>query len=182
MKNTLELFDPIQVIPDWKSDSNARIVKISNGRFAIVDACDYERVCRHGWAFVRIRGNEYAQCTIDGTVVRMHRFILCAKVGDRIDHWNTLGLDNRRINLRRASFNQNQWNMKKPATRSTLTHSRFKGVVRNNPPNGRTWTAKIVFRNNPIYIGSFPSEEAAALAYDERARQLFGKFALCNFK
>lgn len=54
--------------------------------------------------------------------------------------------------------------------------SRFKGVqpVRNR------WAAAIKFNRKNIYIGSFATEEEAAIAYDKKAKELFGDFACTN--
>ena len=57
--------------------------------------------------------------------------------------------------------------------------SRFKGVCRHNRAN--PWRAQIKISNKRIHLGYFPTEEAAARAYDEAALTYFGEFAWLNF-
>jgi len=44
----------------------------------------------------------------------------------------------------------------------------------------RYWEAQIKIDGKTKHLGHFKREEDAARAYDEAARQLFGKFALFN--
>lgn len=55
--------------------------------------------------------------------------------------------------------------------------SGYKGVHRCS--NG--WVARIGYEMKRLYLGYFTSPEAAAHAYDEAARKLFGEAALTNF-
>jgi hypothetical protein len=89
-----------------------------------------------------------------------------------VDHKNRDGLDNRRGNLRPASKSQNAAN----APRRSDSTNQFKGV---RPSSGGrpSWVARIQNR----HLGTFPTEEAAALAYDAAARETFGEFAWLNF-
>lgn len=80
-------------------------------------------------------------------------------------------LDNRIANLRWATPGQNAANMRRP-----YGISRFKGV---HPWQGR-WRAMIRERGKTRHIGMYDTEEDAAIAYDERARIVFGQFAATN--
>ena len=52
--------------------------------------------------------------------------------------------------------------------------SKYKGVF----PNGSNFMAKI----KGIYLGTFPTEEEAAKAYDNSAIKEYGSYAFLNFK
>jgi hypothetical protein len=101
----------------------------------------------------------------------MHHFLT---EWPRVDHANGDGLDNRRANLRPASQLLNARNLRKRQG----TSSRFKGVCRL--PDGR-WQANIRINGHSRHLGWFVDEEAAAGAYDNAARELFGEFAAVNF-
>lgn len=61
---------------------------------------------------------------------------------------------------------------------SVLGASRFKGVSRHH--SGR-WRAEICANRARQYLGIFDTEEAAARAYDARAREVHRGFARPNF-
>lgn len=57
--------------------------------------------------------------------------------------------------------------------------SRFKGVYRNS--GCRSWTAAVKKQGEKIRLGTFATEEEAAMAYDRAAIEHFGEFAFQNF-
>ena len=59
------------------------------------------------------------------------------------------------------------------------TSSRFKGVCWHKKYG--KWQASITHNGRNIYLGLFTDEIDAAMAYDAKARELFGDFACCNF-
>ena len=107
----------------------------------------------------------------------MHRQIL--KVPDSlfVDHINHDGLDNRRANLRPATFTQNIRNRAKFNNRTYA--SKFKGIVWH--PYRKRWQVKIRVNHKPIFLGSFHDEVEAAKAYDRAAEKYHGDFASLNF-
>ena len=54
---------------------------------------------------------------------------------------------------------------------------KYKGVYANNKGH---WTASIRNNRKSIYLGYFKNQEAAALAYNEKAKELFGAFSHLN--
>lgn len=88
-----------------------------------------------------------------------------------IVHRNGNDLDNRRGNLIRCSRSE--------VTASTprVNQTGFRGVTFTRG----AWTASIQYRGVTRFLGRFSTPELAALAYDARARRLFGTFARCNF-
>lgn len=154
-------------------------VPLSRGLVATVDAKDYERVVAAGPWHANPRGQTvYAQRNVrrpEGgyTTQGLHNFLTGWTF---VDHANGNGLDNRRSNLRQATRSQNAANVPRRRTGT----SGFKGVHRNRA-GGKPWRAQIRVGYQRRHLGVFNTPEAAARAYDEAARELFGDFAQTNF-
>jgi len=96
----------------------------------------------------------------------MHWLILDdLKKGERRDHRNRNGLDNRRDNLRVATASQNAHNT------GLWAHNKsgYKGVGYNK--NARKWKARITVRKNVIHIGYFNSAIEASGARKKAERK-----------
>jgi hypothetical protein len=137
---------------------------------------DYDRVIKYSWA---LSAGKYAIASFDcgRRRVYLHRFI--AGVTDpsvKVDHRNCKPLDCRRFNLRVCTNAQNTRNQRKRKNGS----SRFKGV--HSFPCNKTnpWAASIKKNYKGIHLGYFPTEESAALAYNEAALKYHGEFARLN--
>ncbi len=155
------------------TDDRVRCISLTKGLFALVDAADYEWLSQYKWRTTG--GSEgYARATIAGKNVFMHRLIMNPPAGKVVDHINQNRWDNRRDNLRECTQAENLRNR-----RSLRGTSRFKGVHWN--ARIRKWVATICLNRKLIHLGYFDDEVAAAHAYDEKARELFGPFAYLNF-
>lgn len=151
------------------------------GRFgkklAVIDELDVAAISPYRWYCDGnpTRNTLYVRRSGDG--VRMHRFLASAAPSEKVDHRDGDGLNNRRYNLRSTSQIGNSRNISKQRGRI----SRFKGVTKNK----LRWRARIGtsgVRGGPrLHIGSFRTEQEAAMAYDDAARKHFGEFAALNF-
>jgi len=158
-------------------------IALTQGKVALVDDSDFERLSRHKWYAHKNRPHAtwYAKRNITvGTgkqrIVSMHREILGLEFGNETqgDHRDGNGLNNQRYNLRYASATQNKRNTHGQARR----YSQFKGVCRTK--ESKPWIAHIRVDGVRHHIGYFYTEEAAALAYNEVAKISFGEFARLN--
>lgn len=86
-----------------------------------------------------------------------------------VDHENRIRNDDRWSNLRPATTSFN--NANKPVY-SNNTNG-LKGVT----PNHDRFMARIMKDGRSIYLGTFATAEAAAAAYAQKAKELFGSYA-----
>jgi len=110
--------------------------------------------------------------------IYMHQMLMGQRPGFIIDHINRNKLDNRMDNLRFCSHKENARNSSKKSA-SSLT-SNFIGVGRSSPQSS-TWRARITVDGMLVHIGSFNTQEDAAMARDKAAKKFFGGFASLNF-
>jgi hypothetical protein len=161
-----------------------REIKLTQGKIAIIDDEDLERVSGLKWCASfspKYKGGAYvatSRIRIKGKekTVYLHRFVTQAEKGMQVDHKNRNTLDCRKQNLRIATPSQN--NANKPLYSNNT--SGYKGVTFHKPTN--KWTAQITKDRKARKIGYFETALEAAKAYDVEAKKLFGEFALLNFK
>jgi hypothetical protein len=91
-----------------------------------------------------------------------------------VDHINHDTLDNRKSNLRECGMIENSRNQQKERRNKTG----FKGVFWHKA--SRKYQAGIGHKYGFVYLRLFDKKEDAALAYDMKAKELFGEFALLN--
>lgn len=110
----------------------------------------------------------YRRIGIDGVYYAEHRlawlYIHGHEVPEFIDHINGDGLDNRIINLRKASLVQNQANKSK----SKANTSGFKGVVFDKRNKTHPWYSSIKIAGK-TYRKHFKTKNEAILSYQEAA-------------
>jgi hypothetical protein len=152
-----------------------RKIPLTQGKYAIVDPEDYEKLAKYKWYAKKNDRRFYAGRTVKRKDVQMHHAILKPPEGKFIDHINHNGLDNRKANLRFATRQQNGWNKYKQEGNYS---SQYKGVERVKSEN--KWRARITCNGRVIFIGYFKDEKAAAMAYDAKAKKLFGDYAAPN--
>lgn len=153
-----------------------KAIELTQGKYAVIDDEDFERVSGHKWRFDgRYAVTHYQESTKSPRKnLRLHRFILMVKRGESIDHINNDPLDNRRENLRICSHAENNWN--KGLT--VLNTSGFKGVYFHKA--SKKYMARIKVYGKTHYLGIFEEVKDAAMAYNEAARKMHGVFAKLN--
>lgn len=164
-------------VTQFISSQETRLIPLSGkhgqGKFAIVDASDYDALSKYKWSIC-------AGGYVGGKVwvgdyqkqVLIHRFIM--KPPDELDtdHRNGNKLDNRRENLRNCPTQHNTWNRRKT---KKPTSSRFAGVSFDKAEG--KWNANIGYMGRQINLGLYDDEEYAARVRDGAAAVLFGEFA-----
>ena len=163
-------------ISTGRIDHESRLLPLTKGRFAIVDAEDYPLLNKYKWYASKNGNTYYAVRMHKDKRLRMHRYILDAPNNLLVDHINHNGLDNRKANLRLCTTQQNSHNQR-PQKAGT---SRYKGVSWNK--RMKRWRVSINLNKKCIYLGHFKNEIDAARAYDKKAKVLFKDFACLNFK
>lgn len=159
--------------------------EMGHGLYALVDNEDFEMLSKFRWNISRGSGRTLYAITAKSLsknvtkAIGMHRMIMKPNPNVFIDHINHNGLDNRKANLRFATHRQNIINSPK---RGAISSSKFKGVhyCRSNRKRLRKWIAQIMVDGKGKYIGSFFTETEAAIAYNVRAKKIFGEFAYLN--
>jgi hypothetical protein len=147
-----------------------RLIPLTQGQNAIVDAEDWEELSRWNWRACWSK-NTKSFYAYRAKNIPMHVYIMRGQ-NHRVDHINHDTLDNRKKNLRRCTLSQNKVNSG-PQRNST---SGFKGVY----SDGDKWMAQIRKGRKLHYLGSFKDIREAALIYNAKAKELHGEFAFLN--
>lgn len=144
-------------------------IPLTQGLFARVSEQDVALLLPHKWHATQHKaGKQYAAARIDGKTVYMHRLITGAQGRlNYVDHINHDGLDNRRENLRVVTPLQNARNR-----RDRKFYLGALGACRQ----GSGWTARINFKGKDIYLGFFPSEREAGIAYAAAEKMILEAF------
>ena len=156
-------------------------IRLTQGKFALVDDEDFDFLSQWKWC---VDSKGYAKRTvclgkIDGKkkyrTLLMHRVLLNPGPDQEVDHRNRIRSDNRRINLRLCTQNQNHFNCEVPKKSGT---SKYRGVIWCK--RDKRWIAQLRFNRKHVLRKAFPTEVEAALAYNEAAKMYHGEFALLN--
>lgn len=153
-------------------EGSVAYVSLTRGLESVIDSDDVQLVAGRRWYAEQKRDRiTYARSAswVDGKakMVGLHNLIISG--AQCVDHRNGDGLDNRRANLRVATFADNARNAR---LRKDNT-SGFKGVKRA----GSRWYAQIRVNAKRLHLGSFATPEEAHAAYCRAATQHFGAFA-----
>jgi hypothetical protein len=155
---------------------------LSSGLHALVDEQDHARLARFRWSFERRSHTTYAYRFVrragKSFKVYLHREVLGAlSSAQAVDHRDHNGLNCQRANLRPCTAAQNAVYRLSPPRSSGIP---YRGVYPTGGKSGR-YRARIREGGRYVGLGSFDRPEDAARAYDQRAAQLHGAFAILNF-
>lgn len=159
-------------------------IPLTHGKFALVDDEDFERLNQYKWCVnaqgyvIRRVYTGTGKNNNTGYIIRMHRDVMKAAKGVKVDHKKGNKLDNRKDKLR---FCNNAENLQNRGKQSNNT-SGFKGVSKMTKNSGgyllkNPWVAKITVSGKQISLGMYPTAREAAKAYKTAALKYHGEFA-----
>ena len=159
-----------------ESDTIVYRIALTQGQHTIVDLEDTPEVLKYKWFASKKKHLYYARTNVRTSTTKrvtigLHQYLMKSE-SNGVDHANRNSLDNRKENLRFCTQGQNNCNAIKNNS------NKFRGV---NPRTSGKFTAYIGMNGKTIIIGTFITEELAALAYDQKARETQGEFAILNF-
>lgn len=141
----------------------------------LFDLEDFPQIKKYRWSVAtpNNRGYKTVVGKVDGKPWQLARYLMRDQgiEGMCIDHINRNSLDNRRCNLRVCTIQENTCNMK-PKNRLGVKGVCF--IKRNK------FEAKIKRDDKIYHLGVFNTMKEATDAYDKKAAELFGEFALFN--
>lgn len=162
------------------AEITGKFIPLTQGKFAIVDSEDYEKLNKwkwhyssHGYArrFQHISWDNINKIQ-KGTQLFMHRLILNAPKGKDVDHINGDRLNNQKSNLRIC--NRSETCQNRGIRRDNKVG--IKGVKKS----GNKWEAYIKVNQKTKSLGVFIDKLDASKTYNEGAKKYFGEFARLN--
>jgi hypothetical protein len=136
-----------------------REIVLTQGKIAVIDDEDFEKVGMFTWCASKRKQTFYAFNGAGGGLRMMHHIIIGSPPkGQQVDHINGNGLDNRKENLRFVTNRQNSQNRN-----HRKGSSLFPGVSWCKPR--KKWVAGILINGKSLYLGGYETEEAAFNAY-----------------
>ena len=156
-------------------DNRAKLIALTKGQVALVDAIRYDWAMQWNWyaeysrsakAYYAVRrGREGEPKT-----VYLHRQIMGEPAGE-VDHKNRTPLDCRTANLRACSHAQNHANRGLASNNTTG----YRGVAWMRTRN--KWRARLKVNQTELHLGCFDNKDDAIRARLTAERQHFGEFA-----
>lgn len=161
---------------EWLGD----IFEDENGKYRIglttnthkefyIDEEDFDKVKDYCW--YEVKNGEYR--TIEAWIPKLKSQLKIARliVGDYFDHADRNPFNNRKYNLRKATFSQNSSN------RSLLNRNKtgYIGVCFDSSRN--KWKASICINHKNINLGRFINKEDAIIARLKAEKEYYGEFA-----
>jgi hypothetical protein len=167
MENNIERWRKVKDFENYLVSTMGRLYNKTNKRYI------YGNLNNYGYIRVDLRKDG------KGTKKYMHVLVAIAFIPNpsnlpMVDHHDTDRSNNKLVNLRWASSSQNGMNKKKRMG----TSSKFKGVCWKKKAN--KWEASIKVNQVKMYLGLFTDEDEAGRAYNTKAKEIFGLFALLN--
>lgn len=155
--------------------------KYGKGKVVIVDDEDYIDLIKYKW-FLSSPGlnrKQYVRCRIgNNTDIRIHRFLMSAKMGQMVDHKNGNTLDNRRDNLRFCTNQENQRNSKRHSDKLNINGIYVpKGIKYDKSRPNRPWIGRISINGERISTKGFKNIEDCIKCYSEMVGKFYGEFA-----
>ena len=146
-------------------------IQLSKGLIAMVSPED-AALAQHKWHAVKARHTHYAARRVPGRTIYMHREILGVVEQGRtimVDHENHNRLDNTRKNIRLCTRAQN--------ARNRRDRQDYLGAHGVSFELG-AWVARICHESQQIYLGRFPTEREAGIAYAAAEKVVLRGFSL----
>lgn len=138
-------------------------IELNNNQVALIDDEDFDRIAQIKWYIFR---DGYVRGHLNGKTALMHRLVLDYSGNLDIDHINHNKLDNRKSNLRICNRSQNMANSIDDGYKGVTWHKR-----------AHKWAVYVGYNYKRFYLGLFDNREDAKMAYDRKAKELFGEFA-----
>ena len=151
-------------------------IKLTQGKYAIVDDEDYPYLSKHSWCCSKKREENIGIVSrINWKIVYMDRLIIKAKKGNIVLHINKNELDNRKKNL--LITDNSLRNQRAKRIRGKVKTSKYHGVCYVKSIN--KWRAQIR-KGSVSFDKHFDEEKRAAIYYNKKAKELYGKFGYQN--
>jgi len=149
-----------------------KIISLTKGKETIIDDDDFERINKNSWYFNKI-GYAMRGIFINKKLhqIYLHRVILNLNIGDKkyVDHINHNKLDNRKINLRIVTQQQNCFNrIKNKNNTSGIT-----GIYWDK--SHKKWESSIKYKYKKIFLGYFNNKYDAIFSRNKAENKYFKK-------
>lgn len=145
------------------------------GEKFLFDLEDYEKIKDYYWMLEK---DGYARTVVykDGgkKSILMHRLIMDAKHGEKVDHIKHNNTDNRKSQLRIVNNSQNAMN----SNLEIKTASGVRGVSYNTKK--KKWVPTLKLNGKSLYLGVFNEMEDAIKARKEAEEKYFGEYSYEN--
>jgi hypothetical protein len=163
-----------------------KLIPLTQGKFAMVDDADFDYIGQWKWRAIKDhkKDNYRAVREEKNRTIYIHRQIMNSPNGMDVDHCNHNGLDNQRNNLRICTHAENLRNQLPQQRRNKTSKykgvSRWAGIVKDGRHCYAMWVTQIKKNSKTVWKRYFRNEEDAARAYNEKAKEVHGKYACLN--